>query len=154
MTNENAETTKADPKAAIEQRRALRAEALAAAKEAQLVTDLEALDALEEEHGAARVARLDIDGWRPGWPTFVVVKAPTGSVPNIYKRYSDHVRNAKGDHVKIGAALDRLGVDSIVYPREALERSKLLEEFGGVAVSAGRRAVRFVEASEADEKKD
>lgn len=137
----------------LERRRSERAASLATAKAAQLETDLEALDRLEEEHGIARVARLDLDGWRPGVPTFVVVRAPTGTTPNLYKRYSDKVRNARGDHKKIGEALDELGVSSIVYPEDAAARRSLLDEFGGVAVSAGRRAVKFVEAEAEDEKK-
>lgn len=137
----------------IERRREERAKALADQKETQLVTDLEALDALEEEYGSGRVARLDIDAWKPGFPTFVVVRAPTGVTPNLYKRYSDSVRSAKGDHGKIGAALDQLGTASIVYPADKESRKALLDEFGGVAVSAGRRAVKFVEAEVEDEKK-
>lgn len=137
----------------LERRRAERAAALQVEKTAQLAKDLEALDALEEEIGQERVARLDIDGWKPGFPTFVVVRAPTGTTPNLYKRYSDKVRSAKGDHGKIGAALDELGIASIVYPVDAKARAEVLAEFGGVAVSAGRRAVKFVEAEAEDEKK-
>lgn len=139
---------------AIKGRRAERAKATAAARAQQQVTDLAALDALEEEHGSERVARLELDGWREGWPTFVVVKSPNGGSPNYYKRYSDQVRNAKGSHEKIGAAIDELGRACVVYPGDETAKAKLFTEYGGVAVSAGKRAVRFVEATEETEKKD
>lgn len=86
----------------IEKRRAERKAGLEAQKQEQLRIDLEALDALEVEHGDERVKRIDVDGWAPGIPTLAAFRLPE---PIEFKRYQDMAR-ARGDKPgdPIGAA--------------------------------------------------
>lgn len=136
----------------IEERRAKRKAALETQRTEQYAIDLEALDALEQEHGDNCVAALEVNGYVPGLPTFAVVRSPGGT--SFYKRYSDMVRKAGKSVQAIGAAQDMLGESCIVYPPEGAERERMYKEFPGLKISAAIRALKFVELEAADEKKD
>ena len=137
--------------AAIEKRRAARKETAAAARAAQYAVDLEALDALEAEHGDGSVAALEVGGFVEGLPTLVVVRSPGGT--SFYRRYTDMVRKAGKNAQAIGAAQDMLGESCIVYPADGEARARMFEAFPGTKITAALRALRFVELEAADEKK-
>lgn len=136
----------------IEKRREERKAALAEAYEEQFEKDLFALDALEAEHGFGRVVRMNIKGFVPGLPTFIVIRSPGGTP--LYKRYTDMVRAAGKNAAAIGAAQEMLGEASIVYPSEPEMLKALIKEFPGAKISAAIRAVACVELEAQEEKKD
>jgi hypothetical protein len=125
----------------IEAKRAARKAASEAAADEQAATDLEAIDALEQEHGYSNVSVLKVAFVGESLPTRVAVRAPSqGEV----KRFRTMVAARKvrgqdvpGDHV---AASEMLGASCLVYPtRDVLEklcekRAGLLAQLGGVAL--------------------
>jgi regulator of protease activity HflC (stomatin/prohibitin superfamily) len=97
----------------IEEERAKRKEDLAAASDAQKAIDLEAISALEEEHGDSSVKVL-VCPYKPGFPVAYAVRCPKRAE---YARYNDRVK-PKGDG-KIGdvtAAADELAAVCRIYP--------------------------------------
>lgn len=142
----------ADKLAEIKERRAARKEAATKERDEQYVKDMEALDALEAEHGEGSVAPLEVTGFVKGLPTLVVVKSPGGT--SFYKRYSDQVRKAGKNTQAIGAAQDLLGEASIVYPSDKEVREQMFAQFPGTVITAAIRALKFVELEAAEEKKD
>jgi len=138
--------------AEIEEKRAARKVAIAAAREAQFAVDLEALDALESEHGDGRVARLDVERFVPPHPTFIVLRTPSAVQ---YKRFCDRVsRASKANDPKARRdAENELGETCWVYP-EPDARKAMLEEFPGLLLSVAIRAAKLVEANEVEEGKD
>ncbi len=135
----------------VEKRRALRREETAKKKAAQYEKDLDALDALEAEHGEECVAALEVPSFKEGLPTIVVVKSPGGT--SFYARYKGIVRRAGKSHEAIGAAQEMLGESCIAYPADDAVKKALFEAFPGTALSAAVRVLKFVELEEADEKK-
>lgn len=137
---------------AIEATRAGRKAKIAEARAAQHLVDLRALNDLEEEHGDGSVVALEVSGFVEGLPTMVVIKSPGGT--SFYNRYKDNVRVAGKNAQAIGAAQEQLGRAVIVYPADDETRKKMFAAFPGTEISAGIRAVKFVELAAADEKKD
>ncbi len=135
----------------LEARRAARRAATEEARADQYEKDLEALDALEAEHGDTVLGVLEVSGYVPDLPTLVVVKSPGGTP--FYKRYTDQVRKAGKNTALIGHAQELLGESCIVYPADAETRKAMFEAFPGTAISAGIRAVKFVELEAEEEKK-
>lgn len=135
----------------VEAKRAARKAELSGARDTQLAVDLEALDALECEHGDGKVERLNVDRFVPGHPTFIVLRAPSSA---LYKRFCDQVSRAakNNDPGARRAAENALGESCWIYPAEA-ERKAMLEEFPGLLLSVAIRAAKLVEASEAEEGK-
>ncbi len=136
----------------IEARRAARKADIATAREAQLAVDLEALDALEVEHGDGKVERLDVERFVPPHPTFIVLRTPS-SVQ--YKRFCDQVSRAAkhGDPKARRDAENMLGESCWVYPADAEQRKAMLDEFPGLLLSVAIRAAKLVEANEVEEGK-
>lgn len=140
-----------DQLAAIEARRAARREAAAAAREAQFVKDMEALDALEEQHGPNQVKALHAKSYVAGLPTFIVVKSPGGT--SYYKRFADQVRAAKNHKGAEAAAQDMLARSSIVYPADEETLGRMLDAFPNMLNDAALAAIEFVRLEAEDEKK-
>ena len=136
----------------IEERRAARKAEAKKARAEQYAKDLEALDALEQEHGDESVAALEVSGFVKGLPSIVVVKSPGGTP--LYKRYTDMVRKAGKNPEGLGKAQELLGEACIVYPSDDETRKAMFDAFPGTKVSAYVRAIKFVELESADEKKD
>jgi len=136
--------------AEIEKKRADRKAALKAARTEQLAADLEALNALEEEHGDGSIARLDVDGFKKGLATFVALRAPSA---DEYKRFCDMVTRAK-DTAKRLDAQNLLAESCWVYPREADKKKEMLAAYPGLLLSIGTRAQKLADAAEAAEGKD
>jgi hypothetical protein len=102
--------------AKIEAERAARKAALADAHAEQMATDLEAISALEVEHGdgAIKVLKLPAAQYKPGVPMAYAVRCP---LPAEFKRYTDKTK-PRGDG-KIGdvvAAAEDLAAITRVYP--------------------------------------
>lgn len=134
---------------AIEAKRAARQGDLSAAREEQYVTDLEALDALECEHGDSSVMRLDVERYVKGQPTFVVLKTPS---PAVYKRFGDMcARAAKtNDAPARRAAENMFGESCWVYPATKEAQASMLEHFPGLVLSIAIAAAKLVEARESE----
>lgn len=135
--------------AAVEARRTERKAALDAAREEQRATDMEALDALEQEYGDGSVARLDVDRYVSGQPTFVVLKCPGA---DQYKRFCDMVARA-GNAAKKLDAQNLLAESCWCYPREEAKRKEMLAAYPGLLLSIAVRAMKLVEATEEAEGK-
>jgi len=137
---------------AVEKRRAERKVELAKEREAQEATDLEAIDALEMEHGAGGVARLDLERFAKGLPTCVALRTPD---PAQYKRFVDQVGKAveKNNQGARRDAQDLFAKSCWAYPAEQEARDRMLEQFPGLLVSIAIRAAQLVEAKAAEEGK-
>lgn len=136
----------------IEARRAARKAGLETQKTAQKETDLEAIDALECEHGDESVATLTVNGYRPGLPTMIGVVAPSEPV---YRRFVQKVRRAKDNAEARGSAQDELAVSCWAYPAKDDEatRKAMLDAFPGLLVSVSIEAARLAELRGAEEGK-
>ena len=137
MTPEEYEARKAARKASADE-----------ARKAQLAIDLDALFALEEEHGDGMVKRLDLSAYFEGLPTLVAVRAPK---PVEYKRFRDMIRKAKDKEAQ-GKAADLLGTVCRAYP-DADTYAKILERFPGVQDTVFKAAAELGDATIADEGK-
>lgn len=130
----------------IEREREARKEALREARAAQRAQDIEALNALEIEHGDENVASVPIDRFSPGVPTFVVVRALT---KHELKRFRD--RSKATDAAK---AAEEAAESSVLYPsRDGDVWRALLEAIPGIAVRAGVAAVQLAAGVDAAEGK-
>lgn len=135
----------------IEKRRAERKSALAVKKEEQKVKDLEALDALEIEHGDGSVCALQVEGYREGIPTMVVLKAPSQVE---YKRFTDMIARASVKN-STSARVDAqhlIGKTCWLYP-EKEEQTKMLEAFPGLLLAIALKATQLAEATQVEEGK-
>lgn len=129
-------------------RKAARAAQNEAPKAEQLAKDLDALCALEDEHGDARVYRYDLPSYVEGLPTMVVFRCPN---PVEYKRFRDMMRRAKSGKEQ-GEALDLLVTPCRVYP-DASTFEKMTAVFPGLGDSVSRPVLRLAEAAQAEEGK-
>ncbi len=100
---------------AIEARRAARKATGDKERKEQLAKDLEALDALEVQHGDGRVARLTVQFFTPGLPTMVIVSTPSDG---HFTRYRQQIRKAGQNVEAKGAAADMLASVCVAYPDE------------------------------------
>lgn len=101
--------------AAIEAKRAAKQAALQSKRDDQRATDLEALDALETEHGLARVSSVDVP-YTPGLPTLAAVRCPTEAE---IKRYRARVRPRKDGTTDLQAAAEEMAESCLIYPADA-----------------------------------
>jgi hypothetical protein len=148
MTDE----TKLSPRQAAEAKRAERKELAQVAYDAQRAIDLEAVIALEDEHGPSRVKVINV-GHTVGLPTLVVVKC---AKPSYLKRYRQSIKTTKGgaaDMAAINDAAEALADQHIAYP-DAETYAKLREERPGIHAQAGLEAIHLAEGVAADEGKD
>lgn len=132
-----------------EAKKAARKESTAKAREAQLAIDLDALFALEDEHGDGRVTRLDLPAYVEGLPTMIIVRTPE---PAEYKRFRDMVRKAVKEKDSYGKAADLLGAVCMAYPdKETYE--KIVKSFPGVPDNIWQAATKLGDATAADQGK-
>ncbi len=143
MTERKSEDLKLSPREAAEAKRAARKAALNPEYDAQRVTDIEAVDLLEQEHGDSNVKLINVP-FSPGMPTCVACRVPN---PNQMKRYRSRVkpgkdsRNRDKDIDYEGAAAE-LGESCRVYPdKETFDR--LCEARPGLLVQVGLRALEL-----------
>ncbi len=127
----------------IEKRRSDRKAALRVAEKEQLAIDLDAIDALECEHGDSNVCRLEVP-FLPGLPVRVAARCPTE--PEV-KRYRDRVKPDKkgrpgdpvGAHEEL-AECCRIYPDADTYAKLRAARPALHGHLGAKAIElAGGR---------------
>lgn len=132
----------------IEERRAARKAAAKVARDEQYAKDLEALDALEVEHGDGKVSVCELPAHTPGLPTMVVVRCPD---PKVHKRFTDMVHKAQ-KHGDYGPASNLLADACVAYP-DAATYTKVREVCPGIHASVAERAVKLSQAKAVDEGK-
>jgi hypothetical protein len=115
------------------------------AKAEQRAKDLEHLEALEIEHGDACVSAISLGIHKPGLPTMIVVKRPSGPEHN---RFRDMVHKEKR-----AQALSLLADVTVAYP-DAATYKQLKEEFPGIHDSVAIRALKLAQAGIEEEGKD
>lgn len=120
----------------IEARRAQRKAKLAEDERAQRALDLEAIDALEVEHGDSSVAVVEMP-YTSGLPTCAAVRCPK---PAEIKRYQARLREQKPDPAK---AAEELGAVCQVYPPAGEDRDALHAARPGLLVQLGTEAVKL-----------
>lgn len=138
---------------AIEDRRAERKAKLAEKAAEQLAIDLEAIDALEVQHGDSNVGTIEVPFTEEGVPVRVAVLAP----PDVLvKRYQSRIK-AKGDEKPdLAEAAKELGAASRIYPPkgegdEAFR--KILKSRAGLEVQMGLVASKLASGRIVDEGK-
>lgn len=135
---EVAETPKSPLEQAEERRAARKAEGRKAF-EAQRVTDLEAIDALEVEHGDSSVAVMNVP-FTAGSPTCVACRCPR---PAELKRFRSRVTpKHEKDHPDTAAAAEELAATCRVYPEKDVYE-KLCTARPGLAAQLGGEAIKL-----------
>lgn len=141
------EDTTAGRIAEIEARRSARRDATAKARAEQYEKDLEALDALEAEHGEDRISALKMPSFVHGLPTIVVVRTPS---PSVFGRFRSMVRKAKGDAEALGTAKDLLASSCLLYPADAETYAKMKDSWPSTHDVVGVEVIRLGEAGGKD----
>lgn len=120
-----------------EERRAARKSEARRAYETQRVIDLDAIDALEVEHGDSNVGVINVP-FSDGLPTCAAVRCPK---PAELKRYRTRVTpKHEKDHPDTAAAAEELAKTCRIYPEpEAFDALCLARP--GLAVQLGSKAV-------------
>lgn len=133
-----------------EERRAKRKAEARAAYEAQRVVDVEAVDALEIEHGDTNVGVIIVPH-SAGLPTCAAVRCPK---PAELKRYRVRVTpKHEKDHPDTAAAAEELADICRIYPDKDTY-TKLCAARPGLAVQLGARAVNLATGKSEAEGKD
>jgi hypothetical protein len=140
--------------AAIEAKRAARKAMASDAKLEQTVVDMEALDAAEVEHGDGRVARIDLDFYEAGLPTFVLARMPK---PIEFKRYQDQcaAKNRSGGNDIVAASLkagNTLADGCRIYPDDKTY-ALVLERSPGVHSHLAQAALKLAQGHADEEGK-
>ena len=115
---------------ARQRERAKQEAARAEAQAEQELADLDALDALEAEHGAAALGKVEIKH-TPGLPTLIVVRTPKRVE---MKRFRDQCKAKDAD---LSEAQEQLADLCIVYPAPEL-RDQLWETYPGAKALAAQ----------------
>lgn len=141
------------PLQVVQERRAARQADLKAQEDAQRAKDLEAVDALEVEHGDSCVAFVTVQ-YQPGLPTGAAVRAPH---PAEVKRYRDLVRPKPGRggqmvHPDPCGPAEQIADACRLYP-DAETYVQLTELRSGLRVSLGLAALDLVAGREEAEGK-
>src|SRR5262249_5772179 len=133
----------------IQAKRAARKAANKLAYDKQFEKDLEALNALEEEHGDGAVEALAMPRYVPGLPTLAIFKCP--DAPG-FKRCKDRQLRAKGNAEAINFATNELSAYCRVYPEENLYKEMLVAA-AGFQDSAGAKCIAMAQAKADEEGK-
>jgi hypothetical protein len=137
--------TSQSPLAAIEEKRAARKAARQAELELQKAIDLEAIDALEVEHGDDNIAVLEVP-FTPGSPIMVAARCPSSAE---FKRYRARLKEKNPDPIK---AAEELGTSCRVYP-DATAFETLLAARAGILTQLGVAAVQLATGRAVEEGK-
>lgn len=142
--------TAAQKLAAAEAARAEKRERQAEARAAQRLIDLEAVAELETEHGASRVAIIDVPH-TPGLPTLVVARCAEEAELKRYRfRLKPEKDGTPGDSV--GAA-EEMADNCLIYPKDAAVYQRLRAERPGIHAQIGVAAVQLAVGKQAEEGK-
>ena len=137
----------------VEERRAERRAKHDEARDAQIDTDLEVIDAIEESTGEP-LHTMTANSFKPGAPVKAAFRAPS---PVEYKRYCDMVGKAQqvSDSAKRQAAQEALAASCWVYPaKDSEERKAMLAAHPGVLISLAIECAKVAELRAEDEGKD
>ncbi len=140
-----------DKIAEIEARRAARGAAEQAEADTQRAIDLEAIEALEAEHGYSGVSAVRVK-YVEGLPTMIAVRTPR---PAEMKRFRDsvtprkHPRTGVDQTPNYGAATEQLGAACLNYPSPEVF-AELCEKRPGAAVGAGSEALKLAATEDED----
>lgn len=136
----------------IEERRDARKKELAKKAADQYATDLEAIDALEVEHGDGALAIVKVPKFKEGIPTRAVVRTPSGPQ---YKRYVDQVQKASSakNSTAQRQAVITLAESCWVYPGTPDARAAMLAEFPGITTTLAIAAAALAEGKAEEEGK-
>lgn len=145
----------------LEKKREARRAARSAKRDEQHALDLEALDALEDQYGAERLAVLRLDGadgerYVDGIPTLVVVKAPDEARVARYRAELKPKRKGRDgalEQVDPIPPLVLLGRSCLVYPPTQEQLDAILAELPGVDVQIGKLAASLAAGREEAEGK-
>lgn len=135
----------------LEARRAERKKEHEKAEAEQFGIDLEALDALETEHGDGTIGAIKVR-FKKGTPTRAFFKTPTQAQ---YKRYTDQVHKAvdKKSLGKQREAQELLARSCWVYPKDEAAQNEMLEGFPGLLTSIALGAAALAEGKQEEEGK-
>jgi len=122
--------------AEIQARREQRKAELEAQRLAQRAKDLEAVDALEEQHGMGRVVVSDLEFYTPGLPTLVAMLVPNR---NQFKRYQDMCAEKKPTAAALAAEL--IGDSCLCYPDKDTHQ-RVRDAHPGIHVVAATAAIQ------------
>lgn len=128
------------------QRRAERKAANAKAAAEQRELDLEAIDALEVEHGDANIALEEIS-YEPGLPVLVATRRAEEA---MVKRYQARLAN---DPKATSSAAAEVGLSCIVYPPAGDQRDALLKARPALTVGLGVLSLGMASGRAVDESK-
>lgn len=136
----------------IEAKRADRKAKLQAEADEQRAKDLEALDALELEHGDTSVCHIDVP-YTPGLPTMAIARMPKA---DELKRYRAGLKVTPGEKLDLGASNEsaaQLGRTVRLYPDEAVFK-EMCAARPDLASQLGTRATKLAQGKAAEDSKD
>lgn len=134
---EDTEPKERSPLELAEERRATRKAEARKAQDAQRAQDIEAIDALEVEHGDSNVGVIHVP-FSAGLPTCAAVRCPK---PAELKRFRHRVTpKHEKDHPDSAAAAEELAAVCRVYPDESTY-ARLCAARPGLATQLGAKAV-------------
>jgi hypothetical protein len=145
LIDEQKPKTLAEKITELEQRRADRKKANDAKRDAQLVSDLEAIEELEIELGEGSIAIVEIPEHTPGCVTLVAARAPNSAEVKRYRFMASDKPGKRNEVIPgdaVGAA-EQLAETCLKYPdAEAFE--KVCAERPGLKAQLGTFAVQLV----------
>lgn len=140
MTDTKAGAETKTKKLTAQERRDARKAELQQQANAQRELDLEALDALEIEHGDSNVKALSVP-YTPGLPTMCACRTPR---PEEIKRYRARVKpDSKGRTGDPTAAAEELATVVRIYPADAETYAKMCEARPGLHVHLGIASIEL-----------
>lgn len=137
--------------AAINARRAAKAEAESEARKEQFADDLEAIEALEEKLGVRIRYSSQVKQYVPGLPVVVGVRAPE---PSEHKRLVSLVNRSGNNADAKVAAVAQLAHSCWVYPEDKGLREAMIAANAGLLSSVGNFAFSLGEVELKEEGKE
>lgn len=137
---------------ALEEKRATRNAEFNRAKEAQEITDLEAIFELEEEHGVRGVEKIKIE-YTKGLPVYLAVRCPTSAE---IKRFRDRTKpDSRGVSPNVAKHVEELAVACMLYPApDSEDFAEICRQRPAVLSVCGRAAAELAAGEIASEGKD
>lgn len=131
-------------------RRAARKAAIGADEDAARALDIDAIDALEIEHGDSNVSVVHVP-FTPGQPTCAAVRCPR---PAEVKRYQSRLKpKHEKDHPDAVAAAEELAAVCRIFPVDKDAYATLCAARPGLVVQLGVEAIRLAQGKSDSEGK-
>jgi hypothetical protein len=135
----------------VKARRAARKAAVSVEEDAARAADLDAIDALEVEHGDSNVSVVHVP-YVHGMPTCAAVRCPK---PAEVKRYQSRCKpKHEKDHPDTVAAAEELAAICRIFPADKEAYAALCAARPGLVVQLGVAAIRLGQGKSDDEGKD